>query len=216
MEKCLCAPCDDTQTWLSHRGVCSHSVLLQEPQNTTGHINTLIINPFCVSQQRHVFLYAVIRGVITAVPLTCDLLYKCLKEEIACSYSSLSLTVSVLQRTNTCSRQTGSQVRNQRALWVSKWSTSQITAWRGPAWSSTRSRRSPRCITSNTTTTSTSTCMIWWRPPRTDCPGSSSADGSSPTRPFIYLLKCYSLQFSSSGRRCAEDRNHWLIISKGL
>lgn len=32
--------------------------------------------------------------VITAVPLTCDLLYKCLKEEIARSYSSLILTVA--------------------------------------------------------------------------------------------------------------------------
>lgn len=165
--------------------------------------------------------------VITAVPLTCDLLYKCLKEEIACSYSSLSLTVFVLQRTNTCCRQTESQVRSQRALWVSKWSTSQITAWRGPAWSSTRSRRSPRCITSNTTTTSTSTCMIWWRPPRTDCQGSSSADGSSPTQPFVYLLKCYFsfppvggdvLKIETPGllfQKASSSPFHFSIISHG-
>lgn len=191
MEICLRASCDDTQTWPSQGEVCSHSVCYyKNPRTLQATWTHLSLTPPMFHSRGMFSFTQQYEWVITAVPLTCDLLYKCQKEEIACSYSSLSLTVSVLQRTNTCCRQTGSQVRSQRALWVSKWSTSQITAWRGPAWSSTRSRRSPRCITSNTTTTSTSMCMIWWRPPRTDCPGSTSADGSSSTQPFVYLLKC--------------------------
>lgn len=40
----------------------------------------------------------------------------------------LPLSSCCVQRTNTCCRQTGSRVRSQRALWVNRWSTSQITA----------------------------------------------------------------------------------------
>lgn len=110
----------------------------------------------------------------------------------------LLFVLYIIQKTNICCRQTGSQVRSQRALWVNRWSTSQITAWRGRAWSSTRSRLNPPCTTSNMTMTSTSTSTIWWRPPSTDCPVSSSAHGSSLTRPVLQPLKCYRCQISSS------------------
>lgn len=120
----------------------------------------------------------------------------------------LLFVLYIIQKTNICCRQTGSQVRSQRALWVNRWSTSQITAWRGRAWSSTRSRLNPPCTTSNMTMTSTSTSTIWWRPPSTDCPVSSSAHGSSLTRPVLQPLKCYRCQISSSrgGGRCAEEQ----------
>lgn len=84
-------------------------------------------------------------------------------------YTHDYVVLPVLQKTNTCCQQTGNQGRSQRALWGSRWSTSQITAWRGQAWSSSRSQLSPQCITSNMTMTSTSMCMIWLRPPSSDC-----------------------------------------------
>lgn len=143
-----------------------------------------------------------------------------IEEEITYScYNGLILAVvylSIIQRTNTCCRQTESRVRSQRALWVNRWSTSQIMVWRGRDWSSTRFQQSPRCTTSNMTMMSTSMSTIWWRPPSTDCLVSSSADGSSLTRPFVYLVKCYRFQFSSSGRRCAEDQKPCLILFESL
>lgn len=110
------------------------------------------------------------------------------------------------QRTSTCCQQTGSQVRSQRALWVNRWSTSRITAWRGRGWSSTRSQPSPRCITSNMTTTSTSTSTTWWRPPSTDCASSPGpAANPPPTRPSVR---------SFSEKPCGEIQKPFSLICK--
>lgn len=38
----------------------------------------------------------------------------------------LGVYLAVIQRTNTCCRQTGSRVRSQKALWANRWSMSQI------------------------------------------------------------------------------------------
>lgn len=102
---------------------------------------------------------------------------------------------SFIQRTSTCCQQTESRVRSQRALWVNRWSMSQIMVWRGQAWSSTRFQLSPQYTTSNMTMTSTSTSTTWWRPPSTDCLVSFSADDSSSCWPVV---TCYSVTDFSS------------------
>lgn len=107
------------------------------------------------------------------------------------------------QRTNTCCRQTGSQVRSQRALWVNRWSTWQITAWKERGWSSTRSRRSPPFITSNTTTTSTFMSTTWWRPPKNCVPVSAGAHGF---RSLSSVVTCSSVK-DGSFFFCSRRRN---------